>query len=111
MKKSSKSDDKGIDKAISKAGSQVKLAALIGTTQQVVSYWKKSGIVVDASMCAVIEQKTGVPCEELNPTLNWTTLREVLCAPDRQNIDATDDTQHNAGGSSDKKLEMRAVAG
>lgn len=73
----------GIDKAISEAGNQVKLAALIGANQQMVSYWKKSGFVSDAGMCAAIEQVTGVPCEELNPGEDWVTLRKVLCDPTR----------------------------
>lgn len=73
----------GIDKAIQQAGSQVKLAAAIGANQQMVSYWKKTGFVSDAGMCAAIEQVTGVPCEELNPNEDWVTLRTVLCSPAR----------------------------
>jgi DNA-binding transcriptional regulator YdaS (Cro superfamily) len=73
----------GIDKAIQKAGSQVKLATAIGAKQQMVSYWKNTGFVSDAGMCAAIEQVTGVPCEELNPNEDWVTLRAVLCAPAR----------------------------
>jgi DNA-binding transcriptional regulator YdaS (Cro superfamily) len=107
MKKTTEPDASGIDKAIKKAGSQVKLASLIGAKQQMVAYWKKAGLVSDASMCAAIEQATGVPCEELNPNEDWITLRVVLCAPDRQSVDSIDDTQHNAGGSIDKKVEMR----
>jgi DNA-binding transcriptional regulator YdaS (Cro superfamily) len=89
----------GIDKAIKEAGSQVKLAASIGAKQQMVAYWKKTGIVSDAGMCAAIEQVTGVPCEELNPNEDWVTLRKVLCAPGRI-----------TGGSSERKRkEARAV--
>ncbi len=73
----------GIDKAIGEAGSQVKLAALIGAKQQMVAYWKNKGFVSDAGMCAAIEQVTGVQCEELNPSEDWVTLRKVLCDPTR----------------------------
>lgn len=85
MKKPSSTDDvqTGIDKAIQKVGSQVKLAALIGAKQQMVAYWKKAGFVSDAGMCAAIEQVSGVPCEELNPKEDWVTLRVVLCSPTR----------------------------
>jgi DNA-binding transcriptional regulator YdaS (Cro superfamily) len=61
----------------------VKLAKAIGAKQQMVAYWKKTGFVSDAGMCAAIEQVTGVPCEELNPNEDWVTLRAVLCAPAR----------------------------
>lgn len=83
MTKTLPPDATGIDKAIAKAGNQVKLAAAIGAKQQMVAYWKKTGIVSDASMCAAIEQVTGVSCEELNPSEDWVTLRKVLCAPGR----------------------------
>lgn len=111
MTKQPQSEPSGIDKAIKKAGSQVELASLIGAKQQMVAYWKKAGLVSDASMCAAIEQVTGVPCEELNPNEDWVTLRIVLCAPDRKSIDSVDDAQHNAGGSSSRKTkESRMVA-
>jgi DNA-binding transcriptional regulator YdaS (Cro superfamily) len=84
MKKSPTADAKtGIERAIEIAGNQVKLAAAIGAKQQMVAYWKKTGIVSDAGMCAAIEQVTGVRCEELNPNEDWVTLRVVLCSPGR----------------------------
>lgn len=104
------SEPTGIEQAIQKAGSQTKLAALIGAKQQMVSYWHKAGIVGDVAMCAAIERETGVRCELLNPTADWATLRLVLCAPDRDAIDASDDTQPPVGGSSDKsKLAPLAI--
>jgi DNA-binding transcriptional regulator YdaS (Cro superfamily) len=107
MTKNLPSDLKGIDKAIAAAGSQVKLATLIGATQQMVSYWKRSGVVSDTGMCATIERATGVHCEELNPNEDWATLRIVLCAPDRDSFAASDDTQP-VGGTVGKRKEMRA---
>ncbi len=98
MTKTLPPDASGIDKAIEIAGSQVKLAGAIGASQQMVSYWKKTGIVNDAGMCAAIEQFTGVHCEELNPNEDWVTLRKVLCAPARI-----------TGGSVKKITEFRAT--
>lgn len=85
MNKPTTTDDTqtGIERAIKKAGSQTNLAVAIGAKQQMVAYWKKTGIVSDAGMCAAIEQVTGVRCEELNPNEDWVTLRKVLCAPGR----------------------------
>lgn len=99
MNKPTSTDAKtGIEKAITKAGSQVKLADAIGAKQQMVAYWKKTGIVSDAGMCAAIEQVTGIRCEELNPNEDWVTLRKVLCAPGRI-----------TGGTSRKTKESRMV--
>lgn len=107
MTKTPSPDATGIDKAIAEAGSQVKLAALIGATQQMISYWKRTGIVSDTGMCAAIERATGVHCEELNPGEDWATLRIVLCAPDRDRIDASDDTQPPVGGMGEKTKEAK----
>ena len=100
----------GIEKAIEKAGTQSKLAALIGTDQQMVSYWKKKGVVSDTSKCALIEQVTGVRCEELNPGENWAALRLVLCAPDRAPYESSDDAQPPTGGTVDDAKLMKVVA-
>jgi DNA-binding transcriptional regulator YdaS (Cro superfamily) len=93
-------EESGIERAIKIAGTQSKLAKMIGVTQQTVSHWLKLGIVSDASKCALIERKTGVRCEALNPHENWTVLRDVLCAPERPAYEASDDTQA-IGGSVD----------
>ncbi|PVX61269.1 transcriptional regulator [Paraburkholderia unamae] len=99
----------GIEKAIAQAEGQTNLAVAIGASQQMVAYWKKKGIVSDASMCAAIERATGVRCEELNPHEDWTTLRVVLCAPDRDRIDASDDVQPPVGGSSGTEKQAKVV--
>lgn len=100
----------GIERAIHIAGNQSRLASSIGTSQQMVSHWKRVGIVSDAGMCAAIERATGVRCEELNPNEDWATLRLVLCAPERDNFAASDDVQPPAGGSVSNTKEMRMVA-
>lgn len=90
----------GIERAIEFAGTQSKLADLIGVTQQTISHWKKLGIVSDVAKCAEIERVFDgkVRCEELNPNENWAVLRAVLCAPGRS----------GAGGSARKTKERSA---
>ena len=59
----------GISEAIEAADGQVKLAKLLGVSQQAVSGWKRRGWV-PASRSAEIEQQTGVPRQRLvNPRL------------------------------------------
>lgn len=110
MRKKRSKPMSGIEKAIEAAGNQTKLASAIGAKQQMVAYWKKTGIVSDAGMCAAIERETGVHCEELNPHEDWATLRVVLCAPDRPNYAASDDVQPPVGGSSGHEKMAKAVA-
>lgn len=98
MTKTTDTPKTGIERAVERAGNQVKLAQRIGTSQQMVSYWVNKGIVSDAGMCAAIERAYGIPCEELNPKEDWATLRAVLCAPGRA-----------SGGNKRKTKEARAV--
>lgn len=49
----------GIEQAVKAAGSQVKLAAMLGTTQQNVSSWCRRGYV-PPKMAVSIELATGV---------------------------------------------------
>lgn len=53
-------DQTGIADAIQAAGSQKQLAAIIGCTQQHISFWKKQGFVT-AERIIEVEQATGVP--------------------------------------------------
>lgn len=108
MRKKRSTPMTGIEKAIEAAGNQTKLADAIGAKQQMVAYWKKAKIVSDAGMCAAIERVTNVRCEELNPDEDWATLRLVLCAPDRDRIEASDDTQPPVGGSSGTEKMAKA---
>lgn len=104
------SNKTGIERAIEFVGTQSKLAKLIGAKQQMVSYWKRAGIVGDAAMCAAIERATNgeVRCEELNPHLDWPTLRAVLCDPHRPDPIAEDSAQPPAGTSS-RKIKERHI--
>jgi DNA-binding transcriptional regulator YdaS (Cro superfamily) len=57
----------GIEQAINAAGSQYALAAMLGCTQQNVSFWKGQGYA-PLARAVEIEQCTGVPRSKLiNP--------------------------------------------
>ena len=55
----------GLRKAIEAAGSQEKLARLLGISQQAVHHWYQA----PAGQIIAIERATGVPREELRPDL------------------------------------------
>lgn len=55
----------GLQRAIEKAGSQEKLARLLGISQQAVQQWHQ----VPAGQIIAIERVTGVPREDLRPDL------------------------------------------
>lgn len=57
-----------IERAIEAAGSQEKLAAKIGRSQQIISYWKTKG-VIRAEDALAIEAATGIPKHELRPDI------------------------------------------
>lgn len=57
-----------IEKAIAACGNQEELGRRIGQSQQVISYWKKKGIV-PAELTPAIEAATGIPRAELRPDL------------------------------------------
>lgn len=58
----------GIQKAIEIAGSQEKLGAMIGASQQKISYWLKTGKVAPEFVLP-IETKTNVSRHVLRPDL------------------------------------------
>ena len=59
----------GIEQAIYNAGSQAKLAAILGCTQQNIAFWLKKGYCPPERIIEV-EQATGVGREQLiNPKL------------------------------------------
>lgn len=59
----------GLENAISKAGGQVALAALLGIRQSHISNWKNRGKRVPAEWVLKIERATGVSRHELRPDL------------------------------------------
>lgn len=99
----------GIERAIEFAGTQSKLAKLIGKKQQMVSYWKQKGVVTDPAACAEIERKTGVRCEDLNPEANWAILRDVLCAPDRPTSDKSKPPSGSHRKTKERRVDARAA--
>lgn len=64
-------DEAGLERAIAVKGSQAKLAAATGCTQQVISYYRRSGKPVSAELAVAIEAATGgeVPRWEMRPDL------------------------------------------
>jgi DNA-binding transcriptional regulator YdaS (Cro superfamily) len=61
--------------AISRAGTQSKLAALVGGKVRTghVFYWLSAG-VVPKEHCPAIEAGTGVTVDELNPDTRWSRI-------------------------------------
>lgn len=57
-----------IERAIAACGKQHDLANKISRSQQIVSYWKKRG-VIPAEAVPAIEAATGIPRHELRPDL------------------------------------------
>lgn len=86
-------------KAIAKAGGITKLAEVLGegTKSQTIANWMTRGVPLER--CLLIEKITGVRCEDLNPEIDWKTMREVLCAPGR-----------TSGGNGNKTKESRMEA-
>ena len=54
----------------------VKLAQWLGVTPQAITHWKNKGVIPKA-YCTQIEKATGIPCERLNPTINWSYVRSA----------------------------------
>ena len=63
-------------KAAEIIGSQVALAAMLGTSKQNISSWIRNSRI-PAEYCPDIERITNgqVSCEELRPDINWSVLR------------------------------------
>jgi DNA-binding transcriptional regulator YdaS (Cro superfamily) len=59
---------KGIEKAVKNAGGAGNLAEQLGVSYEAVRLWRKLGFVPQKSVFDV-EDKTGVSCFELNPTV------------------------------------------
>lgn len=59
-----------LHKAIRAAGTQAALARACGQFPQVITRWKKKGLI-PLGHCASVEAATGIPCEELRPDVDW----------------------------------------
>lgn len=63
-----------ITKAIAAAGGRTALARMLGVSGPAVVYqWEQTR--VPAEYCPLIEEATGVPCEEIRPDVKWAVLR------------------------------------
>lgn len=58
----------GVEKAINSVGGMTKLAAKLGITYEAVRLWKNMGVVPQGN-CFDVEDVTGVPVYELNPSV------------------------------------------
>ncbi len=63
-----------IQKAIRLGGNQTGLAEKLGVTQPLIAHWKKRN-EVSAEYCPQIEKITGVRCELLCPSVEWSVVR------------------------------------
>ena len=56
-------------------GSEASLARALGVTRGALNQWKKPGRQVPAEHCPKIEKLTGVRCELLCPSVDWSIVR------------------------------------
>jgi DNA-binding transcriptional regulator YdaS (Cro superfamily) len=56
-----------LEEGIKVAGSQVKFAEAIGTSQQLVSYWVKVNKPLPIEFAYKAEAATGIPCQRWRP--------------------------------------------
>jgi DNA-binding transcriptional regulator YdaS (Cro superfamily) len=89
--------------AIKQYGGAPRLAEALGVKPQAIANWVSRG--APKEKCLVIENLTGVRCEELRPDLNWADLQSVSAARARRSLDASDDVQP-LGGRSERKLKQ-----
>jgi DNA-binding transcriptional regulator YdaS (Cro superfamily) len=66
--------------AIDIAGGTNALARKLEVGPNVISNWLARGGVVPAPYCPKIERETGVRCERLNGSIDWTFLRATAAA-------------------------------
>lgn len=58
-----------------KRGRAAALAVQLGIREVNLARWRAVGIV-PAQRCADVERITGIPCESLNPRIEWRRVRE-----------------------------------
>lgn len=59
-------------------GSEAALARAIGVSRAAVNQWKNHGREVPAKYAPVIETLTGVRCELLCPSVDWSVVRRSV---------------------------------
>ena len=62
-----------LDLVKSKGFSKAEIARECKITKPAVQQWKNH---ITARFCPTIERLTGIPCETLNPQVEWSVLRE-----------------------------------
>tara|TARA_R100000805_G_C3560355_1_gene69402 strand:+ start:221 stop:445 length:225 start_codon:yes stop_codon:yes gene_type:complete len=62
-----------LDLVKSKGFSKAEIARECKITKPAVQQWKNH---IPARFCPTIERLTGIPCETLNPQVEWSVLRE-----------------------------------
>tara|TARA_R100001015_G_C4542455_1_gene106151 strand:+ start:480 stop:704 length:225 start_codon:yes stop_codon:yes gene_type:complete len=62
-----------LDLVKSKGFSKAEIARECKITKPAVQQWKTH---IPARFCPTIERLTGIPCETLNPQVEWSVLRE-----------------------------------
>ena len=63
-----------VNEVIAVFGTAVKLAKSLNITAQAIHCWKSKGEIPRAR-CIEIEKATGIACERLNPSIDWSYLR------------------------------------
>ena len=64
---------KTLDIVLKEVKTKTKLAKICNVSKSAVGQW---GNVIPARFCPTIEKVTGIPCETLNPQVEWSVLRE-----------------------------------
>lgn len=64
-----------LSEAAQKFGSEAALARALGVSRGALYQWKQPGREVPAEHAPQIERLSGVPCERLCPSVNWSIVR------------------------------------
>lgn len=78
--------------AIQSAGNAHRLALEIGVPPQSVLFWRDGERRIPAEYCPLIEELTGVRCEDLRPDVRWDVLRGNIPTPPADQAQAATET-------------------
>ncbi len=73
MKKKNPRIEESLNAAAKAVGNQARLAELLDVSSSAIWQWKQSE--VPPEHCPAIEKMTGIRCENLNSTVDWSYLR------------------------------------